>query len=165
MTIYWIRTDFSGRIGIASRPRGGAWIEDDIETWKTDGVDLVVSLLTTDEIEEFDLGAEELICREHEIGFRSFSIPDRGVPASRDEALDLVAELAQVVTEGKNVVVHCRQGIGRSGLVVAAVLAQLGEEPDRALALVEEARGRPVPDTEEQREWVRGLPVCVEELQ
>ena len=30
-----------------------------------------------------------------------------------------------------------------------------GEAPDRAFSRIERARGRPVPDTDEQREWVR----------
>jgi protein-tyrosine phosphatase len=53
------------------------------------------------------------------------------------------------------VLVHCRQGIGRAALIAASVLAENGESPDAAFARIQQARGRPVPDTEEQRNWVR----------
>src|SRR5262249_30239083 len=43
---------------------------------------------------------------------------------------------------------------GRSSLVAACVLASCGERPEAALERIARARGRPVPDTAEQREWV-----------
>jgi protein-tyrosine phosphatase len=50
--------------------------------------------------------------------------------------------------------VHCRQGIGRSSLVAACVLVISGESPQSAFEHIERARGRSVPDTAEQKEWV-----------
>ncbi len=64
------------------------------------------------------------------------------VPLVRKVALDLGA--------GKSVVVHCRQGIGRSGLIAIAVLMQAAQKLDEAIALVSRARGREVPETPEQ---------------
>jgi protein-tyrosine phosphatase len=70
--------------------------------------------------------------------------------------VELVQRLDQALAAGKNVAVHCRQGIGRSSVVVASLLVAAGETPDEAFRRIEEARGRPVPDTAEQREWVAG---------
>jgi hypothetical protein len=39
-------------------------------------------------------------------------------------------------------------------VVVASLLAAAGEGADEAFRRIEKARGRPVPDTAEQREWV-----------
>ncbi len=50
--------------------------------------------------------------------------------------------------------IHCRAGIGRSGMLAACVLVKAGLDPEAALQRVSEARGCPVPDTEEQRAWV-----------
>ena len=47
--------------------------------------------------------------------------------------------------------VHCRQGIGRSSLLVALVLMSLGTDLDEALAAIGNARSLDVPETEEQR--------------
>lgn len=52
------------------------------------------------------------------------------------------------------VLVHCRQGIGRSGLVAARLLAKKGTSPGAAIEMVSAARGLAVPETAEQREWI-----------
>jgi protein-tyrosine phosphatase len=54
------------------------------------------------------------------------------------------------------VAIHCRGGIGRSSLMAAAVLVQLGAAPEQAWDTVSVARGMPVPETEEQRAWLTG---------
>jgi protein-tyrosine phosphatase len=62
------------------------------------------------------------------IGFISFPIPDRGVPASA-AAASLIASISNALEDGKNPAVHCRQGIGRPGLIAAAVLASSRIDP------------------------------------
>jgi protein-tyrosine phosphatase len=91
----------------------------------------------------------------------SFPIPDRGVPTSRQAALALMQQLEQALAAGERIAVHCRQGIGRSALLAAGVLAAAGEEPDMALQHISAARGCAVPETVEQQEWVKA---CVPAL-
>jgi protein-tyrosine phosphatase len=55
---------------------------------------------------------------------------------------------------GRATLIHCRAGIGRSSVIAACALICSGMEADRALALIKDARGVSVPDTEEQRDWV-----------
>jgi protein-tyrosine phosphatase len=50
-------------------------------------------------------------------------------------------------------------GIGRASLVAAAVLRLLGLPGDEAFSRVQAARGLPVPDTDEQRQWLMALPL------
>src|SRR5262249_57272705 len=88
------------------------------------------------------------------VEFVSSPFADRGVPASASDALGLVRRLAALLAGGKAVAIHCRQGVGRSSLVAACVLASLREKPEEAFERVARVRGRPVPDTAEQREWV-----------
>jgi len=90
--------------------------------------------------------------------FVSFPIPDRGTPASTRDALALITTVASDLENGKNVAVHCRQGVGRSGLVAAGVLMSAGTNPEKALQVVSSARGTAVPETLEQRLWLRQLP-------
>ncbi len=156
MRIFWAQPP--SRIGISERPRGGDWLSDEVRAWKAAGVDVVVSLLAPEEVRELDLREEEAVCRGHGIEFRSFPIPDRDLPASTAAAIELAAVAAGAVRDGKSVVVHCRQGIGRSAIIVAAVLVQLGWDPEDALRAIEAARGRRVPDTDEQRAWILDLP-------
>jgi protein-tyrosine phosphatase len=153
--IRWIEGTPAGRLAIMARPRAGDWLRDEIAGWVTDRIDTVVNLLEPDEVKELELDDEASICRECGIELISFPIPDRGVPASMREATDLAQLLASRLNEQKSVAIHCRAGIGRSALVAACVMAVLGTEPEAALRRISDARGVKVPDTDEQRHWVR----------
>lgn len=152
--IYWIADVPKGRLAVLPRPRGGDWLEDEVRSLRAAGVDVLVSLLTREEVEELELLDEAASCAAGSMEFVSFPFADRGVPASEAETLALVRRLAALVAGGKAVAVHCRQGVGWSALVAACVLASLGERPSAAFERIAAARGCPVPDTAEQREWV-----------
>lgn len=152
---YWIAKIGRGELGTSPRPRGGDWLEDEVAAWRRAGVTAVVSLLTPEETKELALDEEATLCAAAGIRFHSVPIPDRGLPASRDQIEKVVDELLRDLNAGGRVVAHCRQGIGRASLLAASVLVASGEDPDRALELIESARGRPVPDTDEQAGWVR----------
>lgn len=153
--ICWIHGLPRGRLGIAPRPRGGDWLDDEVKAWRTSGVDCVISALTSAEEAELDLSGEKAACQEHGLRFVPLPIPDRGVPSSPSAFRQTVEELSHNLDAGGTVLVHCRQGIGRAALIAASMLAETGEGPDSAFARIQRARGRPVPDTEEQRNWVR----------
>ena len=156
--LYWIPGPWGGRLAIAARPRGGDWLEDEVSGLRRAGVDVVVSLLEKDESAQLDLSEEAKVMEANGLRFMSFSIPDRGVPASTPAAVSLIAAISDALEAGKNVAVHCRQGVGRSGLIAAGVLAGSGLEPERAIEVVSSARGQTVPETPDQRSWVQRLP-------
>ena len=152
--IYWIDGPWPGKLAILARPRGEDWLEDEVAGWKNAGVNVVVSLLTRGEDHELGLLEERELVQRHGLTFISFPIPDYSVPTSNNEVQQLVSELEQSLTGGGNVGIHCRQGIGRSSLVAACVLVTSGESPNAAFQRITSARGRSVPDTSEQRNWV-----------
>jgi len=90
--------------------------------WRQAGFDIIVSLLTPDEVVEMDLGIEEQYSREHELQFVSFPIVDRSVPESRAAALGLIEQLEADLAHGKSINIHCRQGVGRSALIATGLL-------------------------------------------
>jgi len=136
------------------RPRGGDWLDGEIQSLAKSGVNVVVSLLTADEIAELELQDEERLCGDCGLRFISFPIPDRSVPFSVSEAGRTVGLILEELWAGKAVAVHCRMGIGRSTLVAACLLTSQGIGVDEAFSMISRARGFSVPDTEEQREWV-----------
>ncbi len=154
-TVYWIDGPWPGRLAIVARPRGGDWLEDEVKGWREARLGTVVSLLTDAETTELGLEKEEQWARTRGLDFHTFPIPDRGVPHSRAELLALLAEVEEHLVSGENVAIHCRQGIGRSALVAAALLVTTGDTPEAAFRKIGEARGCPVPETEQQLEWVR----------
>jgi protein-tyrosine phosphatase len=123
--------------------------------WHRQGVAQVVSALTPAEITELSLDAEESFCGEAGILYRSFPIQDRSVPDDISSFLTFVQEINAAVTEGLFVAVHCRMGIGRSGIITAALLVLRGSTVTKAFDVISRARGLKVPDTSEQVEWLR----------
>jgi protein-tyrosine phosphatase len=106
------------------------------------------------EIEELDLQHEPSYCNANGIIYLSLPIVDRGVPKSGREMLDFASRLKGFIEEGKNLVIHYRQGIGRSTVLAVAVLALRGMPAETAFDVIARARGCSVPDTSEQRDWV-----------
>jgi protein-tyrosine phosphatase len=153
--LYWIDGPWPGKLAISARPRGGDWLEDEISGWRRAGVDAVVSLLTPQENKDLELVAESHLTQALGIRFVSLPVEDRGIPPSWDQALQSVSKAADLLHQGRNVAVHCRQGIGRSGMIAAALLIKDGSTPDDALRRISDVRGLPVPETPEQLEWVR----------
>ena len=154
---FWVNCTFPGRLAVSPRPRGDDWLGDEIRAWRSAGVDMVVSLLRNQEAESLGLDREPEICRSAGIEYRTLPIVDRSVPESVREMLKLVDEVLTRLHAGKNVVIHCRQGIGRSGLLATAILIRSGNPLEAAIQLVSDVRGVKVPETEEQLEWIRSF--------
>lgn len=154
INVYWIDNLDSGRLGVTPRPRGGDWLEDEVSSLKQLGVDAVVSLLESHEIIDLDISDEARLCSEQNIEFLSFPIVDRNVPVSLPEFSRFAEKVASLLRENKSVVVHCRQGVGRAGLLAACVLILNSVSADDALSRISQARGCVVPETEEQKAFV-----------
>jgi protein-tyrosine phosphatase len=152
--VYWIKGPWPGHLAILARPRGEDWLSDEIQSWRVSGIDVVVSLLTESENSQLGLTDEARTTQSHGLAFLSFPIVDYSVPDSRNATLQLVNRLEHLLSQGKTVGIHCRQGIGRSALVAACVLVLSGDSAEASLLRVGSARGLQVPDTPEQREWV-----------
>lgn len=164
MTVFWINPGANGRLAIVPRPRGDEQLAEDLAALRRDGIDILVSLLTPPETAELGLQREQALSERAGIEFRSFPIPDHGVPASHRHLQELADALATERLHGKNIGAHCRACIGRSALLMAAILCVEGLSPERAFCLISKGRGVEVPDTPEQAEWLAGfasaLPRC-----
>jgi protein-tyrosine phosphatase len=153
--LYWIHGPWPGKLAISARPRGGDWLEDEISGWRNAGVDAVVSLLTPDESKDLQLNDESKLAQAHGLRFVSLPVEDRGVPPSWEDASRAIAKATEMLQHGKNVAVHCRQGIGRSGMLAAALLIKSGSTLGDALTQISGARGLSVPETSEQMAWIQ----------
>lgn len=163
--LFWIEGPWPGRLAIMPRPRGGDWLEDEIRAWQTAGVKTIVSALEPSEAAELDLASEENLSHANGMDFVSIPITDRGVPASVPALLRVLLPLERELSDGRQVAIHCRQGIGRSSLLAAGLLTLGGVSPEDAWQRIERARGRAVPDTPEQRSWlIQLLPTAAKDL-
>ncbi|KAH9923845.1 protein-tyrosine phosphatase-like protein [Fomitopsis serialis] len=101
----------------------------------------------------------------HDVEYHSFPIRDRALPASPAYVRKVLAVLRDTERRGRVAAVHCRGGIGRTGLVVGCWLVDSGRARDGTDALrmiaeewkgVEKYKRYPYsPETGPQFDWVR----------
>jgi protein-tyrosine phosphatase len=156
--LFWIPGPWRGRLAVATRPRGGDWLEEEVSGWRGAGLVVVVSLLEKEEAAQLELGLEADVAESKGIHFVAFPIPDRGVPASTQDAFSLLSNIVGALEAGKNVAVHCRQGVGRSGLIAAGLLVTSGMGVEKAIKVISAARGQTIPETSVQLQWIKHLP-------
>ncbi|WP_407067049.1 MULTISPECIES: protein-tyrosine phosphatase family protein [Falsihalocynthiibacter] len=117
------------------------------------GVQSIVSLLEAIEADKLGLAREAEQCTAEGIEFRNMPIADFALPDGKQFA-DILRLICTDLEAGKSVAVHCRAGIGRSGMVACGVLMRFGATAQEALVQVSKARGVDVPDTAEQRAFI-----------
>lgn len=154
--VYWVHRFHNGaRLGIMARPRGNDWLEEEIISLERGKAGLCVSLLEQAEIAELGLQQQESFCRKHGIGYLHFPIADRSVPQDDTKTKNVIREIEDKIKSGLSVVIHCRMGIGRSSIIAGCVLKRADIGAGEAIAMIGEARGLKVPDTEQQLAWLK----------
>ena len=113
---------------------------------------LVLSLTETAELRA--LGAADLPdwLAAHGIGWAHFPVPDFQTPPPGSDWPALSVRARAVLDSGGTLVVHCRGGCGRSGMIALRLMAEAGEPPVEALARLRAARPGTV-ETEAQYRW------------
>lgn len=146
--------EITGKLFLAGMPGRYASLENDFRAVHEHGVDAIISLTSLDEIESKSPGYFAAI-REGRMPCprREYPIEDFGTPADLNEFLGFVSTAAQDLREGRNLLVHCGAGIGRTGMFAASLLVALGLPLDEAFRRVEEAGSGP--ETVAQREVVK----------
>lgn len=157
--IYWINEKVIGEnlLGIMPRPRGGDWLEDEIDWMKRKGIDYLISLLEKEEINELGLEHQRKLCEKYGLEYLNFPIKDVSVPRNDTEYLQLVNQLVENINQSKKVVIHCRMGIGRSSILASCILISKGVKVEGVFDKLSTYRELKVPDTIEQENWVMNI--------
>ncbi|MBA3049347.1 MAG: dual specificity protein phosphatase family protein [Alphaproteobacteria bacterium] len=157
MKVHWIGLDTPGRLGISRRPDGGEALEGQMARLAHGMVDHVVSLLEPAEAADLGLADEAAVAGRHGVGFYHFPIVDHGVPADVVHYRRVASAIDGRLRAGQTLVIHCRAGLGRAPSLAIAALVEGGMNVDEAILRVGKARGRPVPETDEQLAFIRAL--------
>jgi len=157
MISYPIDGPWPGQMAIIPRPRGGDWLQDEVVAVKTSGFDIVISLLTENEMQELGLTSEAELIRMAGLQFYNYPIQDLSIPESRDSFRAFLESVHKHLLSGKRIAIHCRGSIGRSGLLASGLLVLSGVDPAAAFDRVSNARGLSAPETAEQKDWVTQL--------
>jgi len=150
--LFWVE---GFKLAIMPRLRGGDWLGNEVNSYRAQGVDVLVSLITEEEMFELEIEDEPALAAEAGLEFHHEPLRDRGVPEDSPATLAFIDLLASRARAGKGVAIHCRGGIGRSGTIAALVLWRLGTSVEEAFENLGKARRCPVPDTDEQRVWAQ----------
>lgn len=135
-------------------PRGGRYLSRELTHLKRSGIQTLVSLLSEEQVNMLELGDERAVAGDVGLQFLHHPIPDHQLPPDPQAFREFVVDLARRIKAGQSIGIHCWGSIGRATVVAACTLIHLGWEPQKALAAVESARGLPVPDTDEQQQWI-----------
>lgn len=148
-----VRADPSyGRIGITFCPgkqdlfaHTGAWQRDldiDLDAIASWGAKLVLTLVESEELRALkvpQLGQETLrrAMLWHHLPIADFSVPD---DQFEQHWTTQGNEIRSMLREGQDILVHCKGGLGRAGMIAARLLVELGVEPEAAITQVRKAR-------------------------
>lgn len=137
----------------------GPWSRDlttDLQAIHDWGAAVVVTLMENFELDDLrvpDLGnrVQDLHMEWIHLPIRDVSIPDTSAEATWICAGEALRDLLR---SGGNVLLHCRGGLGRSGMMAARLLVELGWDPDAAIQGVRQVRPSAI-ETDEQLLAVR----------
>jgi len=141
-----------GRIGVTFCPgkhdraaATGAWARDlaaDLDALAAWGARLVLTLVEPAELVALKVPHLGEQVRARAMDWRHLPIADYSVPGEGFEAQwrSTGRDIRALLREGDDIVVHCKGGLGRAGMIAARLLAELGVAPDEAIKQVRRAR-------------------------
>jgi Polymorphic toxin system, DSP-PTPase phosphatase len=146
-----------GILALSPLPGAVGNYQDDLQhihDWKPG---IVISMTT--EAEQATVGGGTLGADIQSMASRWIHLPVPDFSAPPPEVLALWPEASHMARKalvgGGRVLVHCRGGCGRSGMVVLRLMIECGERPDLALARLRAVRPCAV-ETDAQMQWAYG---------
>jgi hypothetical protein len=158
---YWV---LPGRFLAGEHPQGDdeAQTRERLAALQSAGIDYFLDLTEAHELAPYQL----LLPRD--ALYRRCAIPDMEVPEEATQMCAIQTQIRDALRSGRGAYVHCRAGIGRTGMVVGCYLAETGLDGKAALKRLnvlwrQSARAktwRKVPQTLQQayyiESWTRG---------
>lgn len=141
-----------GKIGITFCPGKhdhhaftGAWERDlgiDLDAIKAWHAKLVLTLVEPAELKALNVPQLGHEIQHRGMQWRHLPIADFSVPseAFEREWVTQGREIREMLRNGENVLVHCKGGLGRAGMIAGRLLAELGMEPEKAIHAIRHAR-------------------------
>jgi hypothetical protein len=152
--VFWIEAPEVGRLAVVSRPDPAYGLSDQMRSLREAGIDTLVSMLAPDEAFAMGLADEEAAALAAGLAFDALPTTDFAVPPSLEIAALVIGRAAADLRAGRTVGAHCFAGRGRSPLFIAALMVHEGYTAGDAIDAVSRARGRRVPETTAQHQWV-----------
>ncbi len=162
---YWV---IPGTLLAGEHPAGLSEAEtrSRLEGLRQAGIDCFIDLTEPEEQAEY----RHLLPPDAE--YQRSPIADTAVPNNVSQTMDLLLGIRMALGRGRGIYVHCRAGIGRTGLIIGCFLAEQEgngktaiKELNRLWRQSERSRAWPVvPQTEEQADYIRSWPKMLRKL-
>ena len=156
--INWIRLEGKGEIGLTAYPgknmiSDSKSLDNDLRFIK-ESADLLLTLMHNEELEFLYIGkigekAAEAGLEWIHAPIQDFSVPDEIFLQKWPEYSSHIRDLLK---NGKNIVIHCWGGYGRTGTAAAMLLTDMGLSSGEAVKLVRKTRSGTI-ETDEQEEF------------
>ena len=155
----------AGRIGMTICPGkkddglyGGRWERDlstdlmQISQW---GAKTLITLMEAHEFDLLGVPEFEATLVDHSMAWLHLPIKDINPPGDAFEQgwKKHKQRIFQNLQEGEDIVLHCRGGLGRTGMISARILVEMGEESKSAVSRVRSARERTI-ETFAQEQYI-----------
>lgn len=162
--------DGRGAVGITLCPgkhqasaATGAWQRDlelDLEAVERWGAAAVVTLVEAHELSDLKVERIGEAVTDRHMTWLHLPIRDMGVPDAEFERswTQHSNGLGFLLNNGFNILIHCKGGLGRSGMIAARLLVELGWSPGDAIAAVRRVRPRAI-ETKAQEAHVHSVSV------
>ncbi len=168
LDIHTVLTPGDGQIGMTLCPGKrqphavtGPWNRDlvaDLGVIQDFGAQILITLMETAELAEANVPRETLgaATQERGIAWLHMPIPDFGAPDAVFESkwIEKGPEVRGALGQGGRIVVHCRGGRGRAGLMAARILVEMGLGAEDAITAVRTANPLAI-ETVTQEDHVR----------
>ncbi|MBL4763907.1 MAG: dual specificity protein phosphatase family protein [Colwellia sp.] len=104
------------------------------------GTDLLLTLMFDEEMERNHLSSLASLCEDNQIAWLQLPIIDDAAPNEVFEKLWLQhsQSILDVIHQGGTIAIHCKGGIGRTGLVAGLILLTYGWPADKIIKKIQE---------------------------
>jgi len=115
-------------------------LETSIAQLKQAGTSMLLTLMFDDEMARNNLSAIEQLCQQHQMIWRQLPIMDDAAPDAVFEQRwqQNLATITEVIAQQGTIAIHCKGGVGRTGLVAALILANFGWSTEQIIDNIQE---------------------------
>jgi protein tyrosine phosphatase (PTP) superfamily phosphohydrolase (DUF442 family) len=143
---------------------GGSWDRDlslDLEVVRAWQPEIVLALLEDHEYAFLGIPHFRAAVLRAGLPWVFAPIVDGGIPSAdfRETWTSLGPQVRAILQRGGRVLIHCRAGLGRTGMLAAMLLVELGEDAESAIRRVRAARANTI-ETRAQETYVRQHEIC-----
>jgi ADP-ribosyl-[dinitrogen reductase] hydrolase len=118
-------------------------LELDLEVIKQNGIQIIVCLLEWQELHKLHISEYPKVVQENGYIFYHFPIKDCDIP-KETELIALIKILRNHLMNGYQILIHCREGLGRAGTICACCLVSLGYHYQSAISMIRQSRPKAI---------------------